>query len=373
MMRKIIILLMIAFPGLRAASQLVVNLQTPPSGFTYKPQLWTMLLTNTGNAAISLHIEVSLTPAGSSQQVVTGATNVFLLAPGTTQINASLLSPIQYNVLNNAYALDPNPYGLLPMGHFNACFNFFRHNTDNVQELSEQCEEIFVEPLSPPQLVYPFDQTAIDETHPQFTWLPPVPVNLFNHLGYDLELVEVNTNQSAPDAIQQNIPLFQQSNLTATSLLYSLSAPALEYGKNYAWRIIAKANGSPVGTSETWQFSLKHYGTLTATSPTEMPYVKLKKAPESGYALFISELKFDYVNETADSIWNIKVSDLTTIERNSISLDMDTIKLAPGPNLVRYTAPDASFFIDRHFYLLEIFNARNETWRLRFEFRKPNE
>jgi hypothetical protein len=372
-MRKIIILLLCATVSIAARSQLVVNLQSPPAGFTYKPQLWTMLLTNTTSSVIRLHIEVTLTAYGTSQQVMTGVTNVFSLAPGTTQLNATMLSPIQYNLVSGSYTMDANPYGLLPMGHFDACFNFFTHASDNVQQVSEQCEEIVVEPLSPPQLIFPYDQTAIEDSMPQFTWLPPVPANLFTNLRYDLDVVEMTGNQSAADAIEQNIPLYQRTDLAPTTLLYPLSAPALEYGKNYAWRIVAKSNGNAVGSSETWQFSLKHFASVTTIGEGGLPYVKLKKAPECGYAIFSGDLKFDYLNETADSVWNVRVSDLSTTGRDNINLQMDTLKLLPGQNLVNYPTTGSSFFVDHHFYLLEIFNSRNEIWRLRFEMRRPSE
>lgn len=371
-MKKIIIFFLIV-SGLAAQGQLVVNLQTPPAGFTYKPQLWNMLLTNTGSTPVTLHIEVTLTVAGTAQQVMSGVTNVFILAPGTRQLDASVLSPIQYNLLSNAYAMDANPYGLLPMGHFDACFSFFKHASDNAEELSQQCEEIDIEPLGPPQLVYPYDQTGIDITNPQFSWLPPIPMNLFNNLTYDLDLVQINTGQSAADAIQQNIPLYQGTDISATTLLYPISAPELEFGNSYAWRITAKANGNPVGSSETWQFDLKHYTTGPPLGPVSLPYAKLKKAPESGYAMFSGELKFDYMNEASDTVWQTRVYDLSTQNRGSMVLTMDTIPLVPGQNLVHYPTQDVSFFEDKHIYLLEIYNSRNEIWRLRFEYRRPNE
>ena len=41
-------------------------LQSPPAGYTYKPQLWTMVLTNTGKGSpvVLLPAEVALLAAG---------------------------------------------------------------------------------------------------------------------------------------------------------------------------------------------------------------------------------------------------------------------------------------------------------------------
>ncbi|MBO9683462.1 MAG: hypothetical protein J7502_12470 [Flavisolibacter sp.] len=354
---------------LKTSAQLVVIFQQPPSGLTYKPQLWNMMLSNTTNAPITLHIEVTLTPVNSSAQVLTGVTRSISLRPGTTLINTGILIPIQYNVLSSAYTVDANPVGLLPIGHFEACYHFFRHLSESIEQIAEQCQEITVGPLSPPELVYPWDQTSIEETNPQFTWLPPVPTNMFTNLKYDLKLVEINQNQSAADAIEQNIPVYLGTNLSSTTLLYPLSAATLEYNKHYSWRIVAKNNGNEVGASEIWEFDLKHFGTLQNTTSTQQAFVEFKKDPETAYAVFANDIKFSYQNETSDSIWSLKVYDLS-LNRNEGNIPLDTIPLRRGQNLINYDATQNSFFVDRHFYQMEIQNSRSEVWRIRFEYRK---
>lgn len=368
-MRKVLFLISV-FLYQQSSAQLIANPQLPPMGLVYKPQLWTMVLTNTKNAPIIVHMEVTLSNAKSGQPVMSGVTKAIQVAPGTIQVNASVLKPIQYSVLSPV-PIDADPEGLLPIGNFDACYTFFEHRSDVVTEIAEQCREVFIEPLGPPQLIYPYNQTAIEEKMPQFSWLPPFPLFLFSNLRYDLSIVELYPNQSPLDAIGQNIPYFQQSNLFSTSLLYPQSAPGLALNKQYAWRITAKNNDVPVSYSEVWQFSLKQFQKAEKKAANESPYIKLRKEGEPGYAIFSGELKFDYLNETADSIWKIKVFDLSKPKREFISLSLDSVSLVPGRNLVKYKAEDHPYFIDKHFYLLEVFNSRKETWHLRFEYRKP--
>lgn len=369
-MKKFSILIFVIALAFKTSAQLVVIFQSPPSGLTYKPQLWNMILTNTTNTSLTLHIEVTLTPVNSSAQVLTGVTRAISLRPGTTQINSSILVPIQYNVLSNGYSVDANPVGFLPIGQFEACYHFFKHLSENIEQVTEQCQEITVGPLSPPELVYPWDQTGIEELHPQFTWLPPVPTSMFTNLRYDLRLVEINTSQSPADAIDQNAPLYIGTNISSTTLLYPISATSLQYEKHYAWRVTAKNNGSEVGASEIWEFELKHFGGLKGKSSTDQPFVEFKKDPETTYAVFVNEIKFSYRNETSDSSWNLKVYDLSS-NRSEGSISFDTVPLKRGQNLIRYDARQNSFFEDRHLYQLEILNSRNEIWRLRFEYRQP--
>ena len=79
-----------------------------------------------------------------------------------------------------------------------------------------------------------------------------------------------------------------------------------------------------------------------------------------GYTVFIGALKFNYLNETADSFWNIKIYDLSKGEKEPINLFMDSIPLVPGQNLVDYKVKYNPDFIDKHFYLFQIENSRNE-------------
>jgi hypothetical protein len=370
MMRKLKLVVFIVLFGFKIQAQLVANLQFPSTGLLYKPQLWTMVLTNTTGAPLTLHIEVVLNESGSSQQVLSGVTRDFTLAPGTTQITPSFLFPVQYNSLSSSYIIDNSPNGLLPIGEFEACYNFFKHESDDFLQILEQCQEIIVEPLSPPQLIYPYDATAIEESNPQFSWLPPVPMAIFSSLNYDLLLVEISTNQTPTDAANQNVPLYQAHNLASNILLYPLSAPALEFGKQYAWKVVAKMGQSIVASTEVWEFTRKQYEALNLSNPTELPFVKLKKLPESSYAIFNTEIKFDYYNETADSSWRITISDLSLANKNEQPLQMEGFSLKQGQNLVRFPIEEGGYFVDKHLYEIEVRNSRNEKWKLRFQFRK---
>lgn len=372
-MRRIIFFLLTFLFIDAAKTQLVVILQSPPAGFTYKPQLWTMVLSNTGTQPISLHIEVTLNASGSAQQVMTGVTKTFNLPTGATQINLNQLMPVQYNILASGYNIDPNPLGLLPLGEFEVCYHFFKHGGDAIEQIAEQCQDITIGPMSPPQLIYPYDQTSIEETHPQFSWLPPVPVNLFSNLSYDFFLVEINANQSAADAVQQNVPIYHTNNLAASNLLYPVSAPGLQFNQRYAWKINAKSNNSVVAQSEVWEFALKQFGSVSQDGNRIQPFIELKKSPENAYSIFVGDIKFSYLNETADSGWRVKIIDLTDLQKNPFQFAPDSLPLKRGQNLVEYNAKDNSYFVDKHIYQIELYNSRNEAWRLRFEYRKPNE
>ena len=371
-MKKILFAALI-FLAIQSNGQLLANLNLPRQGVVEKSQLWAITLINTGGTALTVRIELSISDAISGKPILTASTKSFNVNPGTTQINNAFLQPIQYNVLGMGYNIDASPNGLLPLGDLEACYCFMVNRGENIIKLAEECTELVIEPLGPPQLIMPSDQSVIEIKNPQLSWLPPVPANLFSNLKYDLELVEVLSNQSQEDAIQKNPPLFQQMDVSGTTIRYPLSAPTLQLNKQYAWRVVAKSNESYFGKSETWVFTIKEFQIADSLIINSMPYGELKKEDQNSYAVFSEELKFDYLNETEDTTWNIAVYDLTSSNRKMILLNMDSIPLKAGQNLINYSTKNVPEFVDKHLYLLTVVNSRKESWRLRFEYRKPRE
>ena len=361
------------FIASQSNSQLLVNLNLPPQGVVEKSQLWHMTLINGSTTNLALRIDLVMSEAVAGTPVLSASTKLLTVPPGATQISNADLQPIQYNVLSLGYNIDASPYGLLPIGVFEACYSFVPENTDKLEKLAEECREVAVEPLSPPQLIMPYDQSVVDTKNPQLSWLPPVPAHLFTNLKYDFELVEMLPSQSALDAIQQNIPLFQQSFISTTTLMYPQGAPALELDKLYAWRVIAKTGETRIGQSETWVFTIKEFEKADSLVMHQLPYGELRREDLPSYAVFTNGLKFDYLNEYGDTTWNLAVYDLLSPDRRKIHLNMDSTPLKPGQNLVSYDLRRAAGFVDKHLYLLEVINSRKESWRLRFEYRKSDD
>lgn len=371
-MRKLILIGLMLI-GLRASSQVLVTIQLPPNGVVQKTQLWNLVLTSQSTGPKQVHIEMMMSDVQTGQQVMSGTTRIFTLPPGMLQGNSILFGPIQYNSLSAAYYVDPGPAGLLPVGQFSVCYTVMEHVNDAVNRLNEECIEVIIEPLAPPMLQFPEDAAKLNSALPMFTWLPPMPSFLFTDLRYDLEVVEVFPNQSAADAVQQNIPFFRQSNISGNTFGYPMSAPVLLKDKQYAWRVIAKSMGSLVGASQVWMFSWGDTPGDQSNHNGNVPYVKMTKDFQVNTAIFFDAVKFEYVNETTDTLWNISITDLTTPNRITTTFPMQGISLRRGQNLVEWNPSIQKLsLLDKHSYLLELVNSRQETWRIRFDYRKQN-
>lgn len=351
-------------------AQVILNLQLPPMGLTVKPQLWNMSLVNTGTGSYNVRVEVALTDVSTGQRVLTGTSNVFVLPKGVKQVRAADVVPVTYSIGNPGYTIDATQNGFLPVGVFTVCYSVITADVEVPEKLSEECETVEVEPVSPPQLVAPADNEELAVTRPVFTWLPPSPFNSVNSLLYDWLLVEVQPTQSAADAIQQNIPVLARGNVSFSSFQYPLSMAELDTGKLYAWRITAKNNSSPIANSEIWTFRIKKDNPNAAATMSTGYFARLHRGEDAAFVLCNGILRFEYTNEINSDRAEMKIFDISSSGRKQIVLDSSSYAIRPGQNFIQLDLRDTPGMIGKHMYLLELRNAKQEKWYLKFEYRK---
>jgi len=364
------------FIGLLAAcgvnAQVAVNIQLPPLGLTIKPQLWNLSLINTTGQNMNVQLQMVMTDAATNQTVWAGTSPTFIIPPGVKALTINDVSPVTYNS-GAGYNIDPSPTGFLPVGVFNVCYTVTRWNKDISDQIADECVTAEVEPISPPQLIQPGDSDRVMVNRPFFTWLPPTPFNSFSNLLYDWMLVEVQSTQSAADAVQQNIPVLLQSNISFTSLQYPLSMPELDATKLYAWRVTAKNNGLPVANSEIWCFRLQQSSNDTVRAPRTGYYAALRRVQDASYVISNGMLRFQYQHEINSNTVQVKISDISNTKQKEVQLDSNFCQVKYGSNYMVFDLTGNAGMIDRHMYLLEIINATNERWYLKFEYRKQKE
>lgn len=370
-MRKILFITVLLALGWSAHAQVVLNLQLPPLGLTIKPQLWNLSLVNTSGQDMQVRIEMVMTDVNTNQRVLTGTSRLMLLPRGIKQIQLTDVMPITYNPGSPGYAVDPSPEGFLPIGLFNICYTVISINNDAVDRLSEECETIEIEPISPPQLMMPLDEEQVDITRPFFAWIPPSPFNTLNSLLYDWVLVEVQSTQSPADAIQQNVPVLSRQNISFTNFQYPLASPELDSSKLYAWRITAKNNMTPVANSEVWSFRVRQFGLDTALIKAGAPYfAKLKREEDASYSICSGVLRYEYLHELNEPRVEVAIFDISDAGRKQVQLDSTSLPVQFGQNFQQIDLRNNTDMIDKHMYLLELVNARKERWCLKFEYRE---
>ncbi len=343
-------------------AQVTLQVTVPAAGMIQKAQLWNLLVVNSSTRSFDCRFEMVLRDRATGQEVMAATTGQFTLAPGAKQLNASLLTPVQYNYLNGFSG--GHLQGLLPVGTYTACYSLWAVNIKE-NALAEECVPFDAEPLSPPMLSFPADSAALETAPAQFSWLPPMPAGMFNNLQYEMVLTEVREGQQAAEAIQDNLPLYSEANLLSNTLGYRASAAKLETGKWYAWQVTARDNSNFAGKSEVWVFGLVK--DTVAAIIHMAPYIKLAEKPGAITTVQQGMLKMEYYNYLADSVVQVWVYD--SRDRTAYKTDGKQISLAvkPGQNYLQYDLGSKLRLQEQVVYEAMLVNSAGQKYFMKFQ------
>ncbi|GAA0544975.1 hypothetical protein GCM10009415_28920 [Chitinophaga japonensis] len=338
--------------------------QLPPAGVLLKAQLWNIVLVSASNTPQNVRITLRLMDAQTNQAVLTGITRNIILSKGARQLQLGDVMPVQYEYLSAA--IDRSVNGFLPAGNYFACYSLIVEGDKSGNQPGEDCIPFAIEPVSPPLLNSPADQSVLDTRLPQFTWLPPAPVNLFNDLNYEMILTEVHPGQSPQDAVQQNIPVYRAPRLRNIFASYPSGAVALDTAKEYAWTVIARNGSLFAAQTEVWTFRIK--GVHNKTRVSNGAYVQLKKELD-GVVVNSSSLQCAYRNETGDTTARYE---LIALESGNRILDAGTLSLKRGDNRMDIPLDKIKGLRDGRSYLFRLRNSRNEYWQMKFIYTRED-
>lgn len=363
-MKTVILFLLSVCLYTEATSQVKISLQLPPQGIVTRSQLWNMLLINSDNSDLTIQVNLSLKDLSSGEEILSASTSMFVLPKGSMLLSPNDFLNINYTVFNTSYSTVLTAQTFLPIGNFTACYQVIKLNEDAYDLYGEECQEIGVEPLSPPILNLPENEDSIDYPLPIFSWLPPSPVNLFQNLTYDFNLVELFDNQSPIDAITDNYPLLLKQGITESQLQYSPVFPKLTPGKRYVWQVTANNNSLKVAKTEIWSLNIKPEAKPSG-SFTPSTYIKLQQKENIPFTVSAGSLKFEYLNEINDTAISFSIVNLSANAAtiNGFASVVESVRL--GQNFMEIVLDD-QHFRRGNIYLLELTNSKNEKWAVKF-------
>lgn len=270
--------------------QININAQLPTGGMLQKEQLWNLGLVSSEPGNLEVTIKLSLQDAASNQELLTASSGPVLLSQGVKFLTSQSIQPIIY------YYAHPEFSGnFLPIGNYNACYQVLGGVGDGKGLLASECIRFTIEPLSPPVLNEPADKSQVNSAYPFFVWMPPAPIDMFSNLSYDLIVAEVIGEQSAPDAIKNNIPVYANNNIKQTNLNYPISFTRLDTGKTYAWQVVAKNGNNYEAKTEVWTFTIPGLET-TKITPVNINYLLLENELKGTYYINGSRLYIKYTS-----------------------------------------------------------------------------
>lgn len=340
---------------LLAAGKAQVTLQPGIStvGLIQKNQLWNILVVNSSNTNFDCRLELVIRDRQTGQEVMTASSGQFLLLQGARQLNVNMLEPIQYNYL--VTGMDSRIQGLLPAGSYTVCYALTALTIKETR-LAEECVQFDVEPLSPPMLIFPADSSVLENAPVQFSWTPPLPAGMFGTLRYEMLVTEIREGQKAEEALQENVPFYNDGMLYSNVMNYPSSASGFEKEKWYAWQIVARDDRNYAGKSEVWVFKINKE-VIPDKVVMGAPFMKMKPdVPELGIAPN-GILKLSYFNRTADSSVTILLTDLSD---NQKPRKITGVRVVRGENQLQFNLKKLINVSEDNTYKAEIVNSSGE-------------
>lgn len=218
------------------------------SDWESNPSIGSVSITNDSSEAIQMRIFVTIT---ESQRGVlaTGNSNLLLFPPGDFQ---SIATPdmLDYSTVDYSSAIKDIAIrtGRLPEGQYTICLEFRDQN--DVVLLSNVCATFTIVFPDPPYLIFPNDGDTILSLFPTFQWTAvQAPVGFNVH--YSFRVAEVFDGQVPLQALEANVPQYENLAVFGSALQYPLDALPLIKAKRYVWQAQAlDDNGYPPASKD---------------------------------------------------------------------------------------------------------------------------
>lgn len=224
--------------------------------------VWNLDVQFTGAAKLNIYMIAIVSAKG--KPVCTIKSGAFQLVPGAQSYSATTVNTSLLTYHSQAIADIESITGSFPSGTYTVCYNAYcvtgdcdGQGSDALYNEYPECFELLVEPPTPILLAIPEDKAELEWKRPTFNWIPPMPIATVNGFNYRYILVERSKNQSCPDAVIRNRPMYYQIGIDQPTLPYPAEMNDLDTGKVYCWKVDGLVESVPVAQSEVWEFRLK--------------------------------------------------------------------------------------------------------------------
>lgn len=359
-MRSILYAVILCTAPLFCYAQVNISALLPASGFVQKEQLWNVVLVNNGNEPLDVNIKMSVLFRSSGETILTASTGNFLLTKGVRTIRANEIQPILYN-----YSSTSSFSNYLPLGQYIVCYQVYDNGSRKDVPIADECIRMEVKPLTPPMLSFPEDKAVLQSLYPRFSWIPPSPIMEIGTIKYSFKLVELLKGDSPAEAIQNNIPVYFQSEIPQASLSLPPSFSELKRDKTYAWQVIVTDAKGYTDATEIWTFNVAKEDSIENIIASA-PYIKLNKSTNELSFAQQGFLKVEIDNIYGDSVGSFIVRDINKPKGNNLIAEFK-LKLVNGHNFLKYQINPTSKLKPKHIYELQYINSLGESFFLKFQ------
>lgn len=250
--------------------------------------------------------------------------------------------------------------GQFARGEYSICYKFL--DSDTSVSKGQSCFEQKISLRNELRLVFPADNSTINNTQPTLLWsfISEFPID---NISYSVTIVEFQDGQSTRDAIKENAPILINENILGMAMPIS-NPNLLQHGKKYVWEVSVIESGRVLLASDIWEFEIEQGASDLSPRQVSYGYPKLK---ESGDVfLFTDKIKIAYNNRTLDSQLNYKFLDAESNELIFESSDLPVLNLKGGINYIDLAVSEIPNFEPKNQYLLVITNKLGRQLFLKF-------
>lgn len=374
--RVLCFLLWVAVPLHSVKAQYGVVPSVPPSPFTFH-DLWQVTVSRAqADSYTKFYLAMRVFDGQGQLRVKSNSAN-FALETGS-----------RYFHLGNLYELQPfstsftdagtlqqavSSGGVFPPGQYRVVYTLYGKAADGeFAPLAEDFLEATVDVAWPPMLLSPTDGEVIETVTPFLTWTPAFAAGFQGQIQYRLRLAEVLKGQNGYQAIASNPALLTEKGISVTTLAYPAGARVLEAEKTYVWQVHAYSDGTELGQSEIWTFSLgkpkedpvtktpRYY--IKPSRKVSAEYVRLQRpelpvALEEGYFPTTGRLRFTILNEQMETV--------------AVEKDFEAVvKTGLNTYVISLCSHNSRITLKKGRYILELLAGKNERLYIPFELEK---
>lgn len=320
---------------------------------------------------------ISISPTGvifkatvktvNSQIVFEATSKPVLLTSGFQSWEYSSLTPFQINFANNSIGQAAMNAGYLLPGDYVVCIEIISDNVAGAQ-LAIYCSEIGITNFTPPHLTYPPNNAVIQDPNPLLSWIGPAPILPLANLNYTLQMVELDSGQSANNGFAFNPLKYYQVGIGEENMMYMPSYPMLLFGKHYAWKIISFLGTQEIGQTEIWTFSLNDPSLDSIITSFVYPELgsnsnnSVYTIPPSGY------LTFKIFGDYSTNSLNYKLYSPDGELMPTTCITFENSDLEYGYNLFKSNLNNSCIMPENQYFLLEIIDQKGQLLNLKFKY-----
>ncbi len=229
--------LFILFNAGSFAQEVLIRLNLPPIDQFTVNDLYNAQVINNSGKDLQIFLKGIVTEE-TKGLLFDGHSAVFTLKAGFNGLPAfSQLEPVSTNYSNKKVESYVLRTGTVPPGEYTICIYVIDATTQ--EELGEDCIQTELLAPMPPELIYPEDESQVEEMLLLFSWAPPAPVSITMKIIYKIRIVELLPHQTVDQALASNPAWYQNNQVSGTTFQYPANARPLETGKTYAWQVTA--------------------------------------------------------------------------------------------------------------------------------------